>query len=93
MSEMAMRRAGIDPAVIYAWHRTGLIVTEWNRAQLAADDWEDWIEAIFEYEGEAICLHLREAHGREPEAAARDAGSIFADHGDRNCPYCAQHLV
>jgi hypothetical protein len=51
MSEMAMRRAGIDPSMVYAWHKTGLIVTERNQHLLSADDWEDWIEAIFEYEG------------------------------------------
>lgn len=78
--------------MIYASHKTGLIVSEWNRHQLTADDWEDWIEAIFEYEGEAICLHLQEAHGRGPDAAAVEAGSIFADHGDRICPYCGQQL-
>jgi hypothetical protein len=92
MSETAMRRAGIDPSVIYASRKTGLIVTERNQHLLSADDWEDWIEAIFEYEGEAIRFHLQEAHGREPEAAAVEAGSIFADHGDRICPYCGQHL-
>jgi len=92
MSEMAMRRAGIDPSVIYAWHKTGLVVTERNQHLLSADDWEDWLDAIFEYEGEAICLHLQDAHGRDPEAAAVEAGEIFADHGDRICPHCGQHL-
>jgi hypothetical protein len=92
MSEMAMRRAGIDPSVIYASRKTGLIVTELNQHLLSADDWEDWIEAIFEYEGEAIRHHLQEAHGREYEPAAKEAGRIFADHGDRICPYCGQYL-
>jgi hypothetical protein len=92
MSEMAMWRAGIDPSVIYAWHKTGLVVTERNQHLLTADDWQDWLDAIFEYECEAICLHLQEAHGRDSEAAAVEAGSIFADHGDRICPYCGQHL-
>jgi hypothetical protein len=68
MSEMAMRRAGIDPAVIYA----SLIVTEWNQHLLSVDDREDWIEAIFEYEGEAICLHLQRSS--RPGAACRSRG-------------------
>ena len=64
MSDMAMRRAGIDEALIYASHKTGLIATERNQHLLSDDDRADWIEAIFEYEGEAIRLHLQEAHGR-----------------------------
>jgi hypothetical protein len=92
MSEMAMSRAGIDPSVIYAWHKTGLIVTEQNQELLSADDWQDWLDAIFEYEGEAISLHLQQAHRREPEAADVEAGTIFADRGDRICPYCGQYL-
>src|SRR6266498_4370976 len=51
MSEMAMRTAGLDPAVIYASRKTGLIVTERNQHLLSEDDRADWIEAIFEYEG------------------------------------------
>jgi len=64
MSDMAMRRAGIDEALIYASHKTGLIATERNQHLLSDDDRGDRIEAIFEYEGEAIRLHLQEAHGR-----------------------------
>ena len=92
MSEMAMRRAGIDPSLIYASHKTGLIVTEWNRDQLSPDDQADWIEAIFEYEGEAIRHHLQEAHGRAYMAAAKEAGGIYAETGDRICPHCGQRL-
>jgi hypothetical protein len=92
MSDMAMRRAGIDSSLIYASHKTGLIVTEWNRDQLSPDDQADWIEAIFEYEGEAIRHHLHEAHGRGYMAAAKEAGRIYAETGDRICPHCGQRL-
>jgi len=92
MSEMAMWRAGIDPSLIYASHKTGLIVTERNQQLLSDEDRADWIEAIFEYEGEAIRLHLQDAHGREPLAAAREAGRIYAEHAERICPHCGQHL-
>jgi len=44
MSEMAMRRAGIDPSLIYASRKTGLIVTERNQHLLSDDDRADWIE-------------------------------------------------
>jgi len=92
MSEMAMRTAGIDPAVIYASRKTGLIVTERNQHLLSDDDRADWIEAIFEYEGEAIRHHLQEAHGREYVAAAKEAGRIYAETAERICPHCGQHL-
>jgi len=92
MSEMAMRRAGIDPAVIYASRKTGLIVTERNQHLLSDEDRADWIEAIFEYEGEAIRHHLQEAHGREYVAAAKEAGRIYAETAERICPHCGQHL-
>jgi hypothetical protein len=92
MSEMAMRRAGIDPSLIYASRKTGLIVTERNQHQLSDDDRADWIEAIFEYEGEAIRHHLQEAHGREYEPAAKEAGRIYAETAERICPHCGQHL-
>jgi hypothetical protein len=89
MSEMAMRRAGIDPSLIYASRKTGLIVTERNQHLLSGDDRADWIEAIFEYEGEAIRHHLQEAHGREYVAAAKEAGRIYAEHAERICPHCS----
>jgi hypothetical protein len=92
MSEMAMRRAGIDPSLIYASRKTGLIVTERNQHLLSDDDRADWIEAIFEYEGEAIRHHLQEAHGREYEPAAKEAGRIYAETAERICPHCGQHL-
>jgi len=92
MSEMAMRTAGIDPAVIYASRKTGLIVTERNQHLLSDDDRADWIEAIFEYEGEAIRHHLQEAHGRKYETAAKEAGRIYAETAERICPHCGQHL-
>ena len=92
MSEMAMRRAGIDASLIYASRKTGLMVTERNQHLLSDDDRADWIEAIFEYEGEAIRHHLQEAHGREYEPAAKEAGRIYAETAERICPHCGQHL-
>ncbi len=92
MSEMAMRRAGIDPSVIYASRKTGLIVTERNQHLVSPDDQADWIEAIFEYECEAIRYHLEEVHGREYMAAAREAGRIYAETAERICPHCGQHV-
>ena len=45
----AMRAAGIRPALIYAYERTGLIVTKENRSLLSAADLDEWEDAIAEY--------------------------------------------
>jgi len=46
----AMKAAGIAPAVIYAYERTGLIVTTENRALVSAADLDEWDDAIAEHE-------------------------------------------
>ena len=45
-----MVRAGIDPALIYAFRKTGLIVTEANEGKLLPEDLAEWHAAIDEYE-------------------------------------------
>jgi hypothetical protein len=45
----AMRTAGIRPALVYAYERTGLIVTRDNRALLSAADLDEWEDAIAEF--------------------------------------------
>ena len=47
---MAMAAAGIDPALIYASAKTGLIVTEDNQDQMPEEALEEWEEAIREYQ-------------------------------------------
>ncbi len=44
-----MRAAGIQPASIYAYERTGLIVTRDNRHMMSAADLDEWEDAIAEY--------------------------------------------
>ncbi|MBA3462068.1 MAG: hypothetical protein H0T46_19060 [Deltaproteobacteria bacterium] len=46
----AMRAAGIRPALIYAYERTGLIVTRENRKLMSAADLDEWEDAIAEYD-------------------------------------------
>jgi len=46
----AMRAAGIRPALIYAYERTGLIVTRENRTLMSAADLDEWEDAIAEFE-------------------------------------------
>jgi hypothetical protein len=91
-TEMVMRSAGIDEATIYAWHKTGLLVSEENEDLVSGEDLEDWLNAVFEYNGEAISLHLREAHGQDARAGDVEAARIYAETGDRVCPRCGEHL-
>ena len=46
----AMRAAGIRPALVYAYERTGLIVTRENRHLIPASDLDEWEDAIAEYD-------------------------------------------
>jgi len=46
----AMRAAGVRPALVHAYERTGLIVTQQNRHLMSAADLDEWEDAIAEYE-------------------------------------------
>jgi hypothetical protein len=49
----AMRKAGVDPAIIYAFEKTdGLLVTEQNQHLISQADLDAWQAAIDEYEAE-----------------------------------------
>lgn len=45
-----MKQAGLDPAVIYAFEKTGLLVTEANEHLISDMDRAEWEAAIREYE-------------------------------------------
>lgn len=46
----AMAKPSIDPAIIYAYRHTGLIVTEENYHLLSEEDRREWNAALAEYE-------------------------------------------
>jgi hypothetical protein len=46
----AMKQAGLDSAVIYAFEKTGLLVTEANEHLISDVDRAEWEAAIREYE-------------------------------------------
>ena len=46
----AMAQAALGPAFIYAYRRTGLIVTEENEHLLTDEDRQAWRDALAEYE-------------------------------------------
>ena len=45
-----MKAAGLDPAFIYAFEQTGLLVTEENQHLILENDLEEWVVSIEEYE-------------------------------------------
>ncbi len=50
-----MAQAGINPAFIYAFRRTGRIVTESNKHRLTEKELRRWNDAISEYEHKVDC--------------------------------------
>jgi hypothetical protein len=44
-----MKHARLDPAVIYAFERTGLLVTEANQHLISEVDQAEWEAAVREY--------------------------------------------
>src|SRR6266849_6810385 len=50
MTVQAMKEAGIDPAIIYAYEKTGRLVTDDNQHLLSEADLAEWDDAIEEYE-------------------------------------------
>jgi hypothetical protein len=48
----AMKHAGIDPALIYAFEQTGLLVTEENEPLISEHDLRVWHEAVARYNAE-----------------------------------------
>jgi hypothetical protein len=53
-----MKQAGLDPAIIYAFEKTGLLVTEANEHLISDVDRAEWAAAVLEY---------RDKHGDESE--------------------------
>ena len=49
----AMQRAGVDPALIYAFDKTGILVNEVNRATFKDEDLKEWDDAIAEFDTQA----------------------------------------
>jgi hypothetical protein len=45
-----MKQAGINPAIIYAFEKTGLLVTEANQLLIPDKDLDEWDAAIREFE-------------------------------------------
>ncbi len=59
----AMKQAGIPPAIIFAFEKTGLLVTEENQDLLSDKDLAMWAEAIDEYEAR----HLEDAGWKDDD--------------------------
>lgn len=47
----AMKKTGMDPALIYAFEKPGLMVTQQNENLIPEKDLEEWQAAIDEFKG------------------------------------------
>lgn len=60
----AMKHAGVEPALIHAFEKTGLLLNARNEANVTVVDVEEWEAAITEYEHQsgtkAACRRLNE---------------------------------
>jgi len=45
----AMRAAGLDPAMVYAYEKTGFVATKENWPLLDAGQRKEWLDAVAEY--------------------------------------------
>jgi hypothetical protein len=61
-----MKAAGLDPAIIYAFEQTGLLVTEENRRLISDEDLAAWDDAIEEYGENHGTGEGRKAKARHP---------------------------
>ena len=62
----AMKQAGLDPAIVNAFEKTGLLVTEANEHLISDKDRAEWETAVLEY---------RAKHGEEPEKDEGNEGN------------------
>jgi hypothetical protein len=63
----AMKAAGLDPAFIYAYEKTGLLVTEQNQHWISDQDLRQWQDAMEEY---------RARHGGSSEPVKYPLGTV-----------------
>jgi hypothetical protein len=71
----AMKKAGLDPAFIYAFEKTGLVVTEDNWHLIPENDLDEWDAAIREYEVKHGRARPRQK-GRQTEQAKYPLGTV-----------------
>ncbi len=81
----AMQRAGIDPALIYAFEQTGLMVSEENQDSLSDDDLAAWYGAIEEFRNaggqstQEYPLGTLAFYGPDETTATKLVASVFID--------------
>jgi hypothetical protein len=66
----AMQAAGLDPAYVYAYEKTGLLVTEQNQHLIPEQDLDEWETAIREYEAKHGTARPRRRKG-QPQGQPR----------------------
>jgi hypothetical protein len=64
-----MKKAGVEPALIYAFEKTGLMVNSQNEQQMPDTDVAEWDAAIGEYEHETGTKAVRRRLNQDDLAA------------------------
>jgi hypothetical protein len=59
-----MKAVGLDPAFIYAFEKTGLLVTEQNQHLIPEQDLDEWDAVLREYEAKHGTARLRKPKGQ-----------------------------
>ena len=86
MTVEAMKNAGIDPALIYAYEKTGLMVTEDNQHLVSEADLDEWDEAIAEYEAKQekppeFPVGTMAFYGPDDKTTTKIAAGVFLHDG------------
>jgi SEC-C motif len=80
----AMREVGVDPALIYAFEKTGLIVGEDNQRLIPPEAMAEWKQAVEEYrqrEADNYPLATAIRYGPDDKTATKLVAAVFAYDG------------
>jgi len=87
----AMKEAGLDPTFIYAYEKTGRIVTEENQHLLSEADLDEWDAAIEEYEMKnrknkppKYPIRTVALYGPDDKTTTKIAAAVFKHDGARS---------
>ena len=81
----SMKKAGIDPAIIHAYEKTGRLVTDSNQHLLSDAELDEWQAAIEEYRAQ------REPRGQFPIGTVAQYGPDDRTTVGRDSPSCTFH--
>ena len=79
-----MRKAGIDPSLIYAFEKTGMLITDDNILLVTDDDLDGWQAALKEYEeNHKRHVGIITCYGFDDKTTTKMTATVLADQGNR----------